>query len=334
VTDWLSPLLEIRPEGLYCGALDLYLDPPAAVPRALLSHAHTDHAAAGHGEVWATAETIALYRRRHPDWTGAAHAIVYETPVEASGVTLEAFPSGHILGAAQMRFAAGDRSLLYTGDFRRRPSRTATPIATPRARVLLIEATFGLPVFRFPSRAESEARLVASCRETLDAGETPVLLAYALGKAQEAAIVLASAGIPSVLHGAAWKLLPEYEAAGHAFPLSRAYESGPVAPGEALVVPPRCARTPIVQKLKKRRVIYLSGWALRAASRAELDADVLLPFSDHADFTELLEHVAEVAPERVVTHHGFAEPLARILTQRGVEAQTLEEPSDRHTEED
>jgi Cft2 family RNA processing exonuclease len=334
VTDWLGPFLEFRPEGLFCRALDLYLDPPAAVPRALLSHAHADHAAVGHGEVWATAETIALYRRRHPDWTAAAHAIGYDTPFEAGGVRLEAFSSGHILGAAQFRFASGDRSLLYTGDFRRRPSRTATPIATPRASVLLTEATFGLPVFRFPSRAEIETRLVAACRETLAAGETPVLLAYALGKAQEAAIVLGSAGIPSVLHGAAWKLLPDYEAAGHTFPLSRAYESGPVVPGEALIVPPRCARTPIVQKLKKRRVIYLSGWALRAASRAELDADVLLPFSDHADFTELLEHVSEVAPERVVTHHGFAEPFARILTQKGVEAQALEEPSERHSEED
>ncbi|HYB53027.1 MAG TPA: hypothetical protein VEG84_04095, partial [Thermoanaerobaculia bacterium] len=259
VTDWLRPFLEIRPEGLYSRPLDLYLDPPTAVVRALLSHAHADHAAAGHGEIWATAETIAFYRRRHPEWSGSARVLGFRTPLECEGVTLEAFPSGHILGAAQMRFAARDQSLLYTGDFRRRPSRSAPPIVTPRAQVLLTEATFGLPVFRFPPRAEIEKRLISACQEAFAADETPVLLAYALGKAQEAAIILASAGIASVLHGAAWKLLPEYEAAGQAFPLSRAYESGPVSPGEALIVPPRCARTPMVQKIKNRRVIYLSG---------------------------------------------------------------------------
>jgi Cft2 family RNA processing exonuclease len=334
VTNWLQPFLEIRPDGLYCRSLNLYLDPPSAVARALLSHAHADHAAAGHGEIWATAETIAFYRRRHPEWSGIARVLAFQTPLESESVTLEAFPSGHILGAAQMRFAAREQSLLYTGDFRRRPSRTASPIVTPHAQVLLTEATFGLPVFRFPARSEIEKRLIAACREASAADKTPVILAYALGKAQEAAIVLASAGIASVLHGAAWKLLPEYEASGHAFPLSRAHESGPVSPGEALIVPPRCARTPMVQKIKNRRVIYLSGWAVRAASRAELDADVLLPFSDHADFTELLEHVEAVAPERVVAHHGFARSFAEILAGRGIESLAMGEASERPSEED
>jgi putative mRNA 3-end processing factor len=203
VTDWLRPFLEVQREGLYCPALDAYIDPPLPAPRALLSHAHADHAVAGHGEVWATAETIAFYRRRHPEWSGAARAIAFETPIETGGMTLEAFSSGHILGAAQWRLSAGNDTLLYTGDFRRGPSRTASPISAPRARVLLTEATFGLPVFRFPPRAQVEEQIIASCREAFSEGETPVLLAYALGKAQEAAIILARAGITSVLHGAA-----------------------------------------------------------------------------------------------------------------------------------
>jgi Cft2 family RNA processing exonuclease len=207
--------------------------------------------------------------------------------------------------------------------------RTAVAVQTPRARVLLTESTFGLPVFHFPSREALEVRIVEVCREAIAQDEIPVLLAYALGKAQEVAMILGDAKIPTVLHGAAWKLIPEYEAAGFYFPLSRAYESGPPVLGEALLVPPRCARTPIVQKLKKRRVIYLSGWAVRAASRADFDADVLVPLSDHADFPELLAHVAQVAPDRVVTHHGFARDFARILQGRGIEAQALAEGGER-----
>jgi Cft2 family RNA processing exonuclease len=288
---------------------------------------------AGHGEIWATPETIRIYRRRNPEWTGPVQEIGFGDRRDHLGTLLEAFPSGHILGSAQWRFSNANSSLLYTGDFKRRLGRTAVAAQTPRSSVLLTESTFGLPVFHFPAREALEERIVEVCREAMEQGETPVLLAYALGKAQEIALILGDARIPTVLHGAAWKLLPEYEAAGFSFPLSRAYESGPPVAGEALLVPPRCARTPIVQKLKRRRVVYLSGWAVRAASRADFDADVLIPFSDHADFPELLAHIGRVAPERVVTHHGYARDFARILQGRGVEAQALSAGGERGAED-
>ncbi|MEP6472026.1 MAG: MBL fold metallo-hydrolase, partial [Acidobacteriota bacterium] len=279
--------------------------------------------APGHGELWATPETIAIYRRRNPDWTGRARELRYGERVERNGVTVELHPAGHVLGSAQVRFEGEGESLLFTGDFRRGSSRTAIAATAPPSRILATETTFGLPVFRFPERRAIEDRLVAVCRGAFAEERTPVLLAYGFGKAQEATLALTEAGIPTVLHGAAWKLLPEFEAAGHAFPLSRAYETGPARPGEALVVPPTCARTPVVRNVKRRRIVYLSGWAMREASRADFDADVLLPMSDHAGFPELLEHVADVAPERVVTLHGYARDFARILLGRGIPAEAL-----------
>ena len=331
--DPLAPFLDLRPEGLFSPAFDAYLDPGGAVDRAILSHAHSDHAVAGHGEIWATPETVALYRRRHPEWNGIARALAYGETAEVGPSRLTLFAAGHILGSAQIRFEEGGRSLLYTGDFKRRSRATARRVETPASDVLLTETTFGLPVFRFPRREEIEERLVAECRAALEEGKTPVLLAYALGKSQEAAAILTAAGIPTVLHGAAWKLLPEYAAAGFSFPLSRPYEEGPPGPGEALIVPPSCARTPVVGKIRRRRVIYLSGWALRAASRADFDADVRIPMSDHADFDELLAHVEKVAPETVVTMHGYAGDFARILSNRGVRAVPLAEAAERRSED-
>jgi Cft2 family RNA processing exonuclease len=324
---------EHRPEGLFAPAFDAWIDPPAPVARAIVSHAHADHAIAGHGEVWATPETIAIYRLRNPDWSGATRPLPYGDRLDGAGAVLSLIPSGHILGAAQVFIEGDDGSSLYTGDFRAGPSRTAAPAASRHADVLVTETTFGLPVFRFPPRGELEPRLVAACRGAFDDGATPVLLAYALGKSQEATLVLAEAGIPTVLHGAAWKLLPVYESAGFEFPLSRAYESGPARRGEALIVPPHCARTPIVRNVKKRRIVYLSGWAMREASRAEQDADVLLPYSDHADFDELTRHVEATAPRRVRTHHGYARDFARILSGRGIEAAALTEGGERTAED-
>ncbi len=332
--DPLAPLLEYRPEGLYSPDFDAYLDPVVAVPRAVLTHAHADHAAAGHGELWATEETLELYRLRHAEFAGSSRAIAYGEEVRGNGATLTLHAAGHVLGSAQVRIESDGHSLLFTGDFKRQPSRTTAPAEAPGSRVLVIETTFGLPVFRFPSRMQSEEKLIAVCRDAFDSGETPVLLAYALGKSQELALVLAEAGIPTVLHGAAWKLLPAFEQAGFALPMSRPYESGPAKAGEALVVPPLCARTPIVQKIKRRCVVYLSGWAIREASRADFDADVRLPFSDHADFPALLEHVAEVSPERVVAMHGYASEFARILRSRGLAAWAVTDEREHRAEED
>lgn len=331
--DPLLPFLQVRPEGLYAPAFDAYLDPKEPTPRAILSHAHSDHAVAGLGEIWATPETIAFYRRRHPEWNGVARELPRGETAESGATRLSLFPAGHVLGSAQVRFETGSQSLLYTGDFRRRPAATAAAIETPASDVLLMETTFGLPVFRFPPRERVAERLIASCRAALEKGETPVLLAYALGKSQEAAAILGAAGIPTVFHGAAWKLLPVYSAAGFSFPLGRAYADGPPGPGEALIVPPSCVRTPVIEKIRKRRVIYLSGWALRSASRADTDADVLLPMSDHADFHELLAHVDEVRPRNVLTMHGYARDFARILSNRGVEAVPLADIGERRSED-
>ena len=316
-------LLESRSEGLYVPAFEAWIDPAVPVARALLSHAHADHAVDGHGEILATPETGAFYRLRHPDWTGSLRELGFGEPLEARGVTLRCVPAGHVLGSAQLHFSSETDSVLYTGDFKRRRARTAVPAEAPSARTLLIETTFGLPVFRFPDTPELEARLVESCRETISDGETPVVLAYSLGKSQEAAAILTDAGIPTVLHGAAWKLLPVFAGAGSAFPMSRAYDTGPPRAGETLVTPPSTVRTPMVRAIKRRRVIYLSGWALREAARSEHDADVRIPMSDHADFDALRAHVREVAPEKVVTLHGYAHDFARILAAEGVDAAPL-----------
>ena len=327
-------LLEPRPEGLYAPAFQAWIDPAVPVTRALLSHAHADHAVAGHGEILATPETAALYRLRHPDWTGATREIACGEPIEAGGVTLRLVPAGHVLGSAQVHLASDGDSLLYTGDFKRRFSRTASPAEAPHARTLLIESTFGLPVFRFPLTAELERRLEEACREAIADGAVPVVLAYSLGKAQEAAAILTAAGIPTVMHGAAWKLLPVFQTAGVPFPISRAYETGPPARGEALVTPPSTVRTPMVRAIKKRRVLYLSGWAVREAARAEHDADVRIPMSDHADFDALREHVREVGAETIVTLHGFAHDFARILAADGLDARPLAGGDERPSREE
>ena len=132
MTEPLSPFLQIRPEGLYAPAFDAFLDPPQPAARAILSHAHSDHAVAGHAEIWATPETIALYRRRHPEWEGTARALAYGEPAEAGAARLTLFPAGHVLGSAQVRFEEAAALASLHGRFQEASLRDGARCGDPR----------------------------------------------------------------------------------------------------------------------------------------------------------------------------------------------------------
>jgi putative mRNA 3-end processing factor len=51
----MSDLVVARPEGLYCPAGSFYIDPWQPVERAVITHAHGDHARPGHGHYLASA---------------------------------------------------------------------------------------------------------------------------------------------------------------------------------------------------------------------------------------------------------------------------------------
>jgi putative mRNA 3-end processing factor len=295
------------------------------VPVAVLSHGHSDHARALSGVVHATPETVAIARARLGETDYVPHPYGESFEIKRTGhdpcrVTL--FSAGHVLGSALTFVESGEGSLLYSGDVKLRPSLTCPPAEVPKADTLIVEATFGLPVFRFPDAEALRASLVDEARRSLEAGETPVFLAYALGKGPEVAKLLGEAGIPVSLHGAVWKMVEIYREFGVAFPGCEPYEKGAVK-GKALVVPPSVRGHAMVTALKARRLVLVSGWALLDASYDRFDADRLVPLSDHADWDELLRIVELSGARRVFTTHGFASTLARVLAAKGVEATPL-----------
>jgi putative mRNA 3-end processing factor len=188
--------------------------------------------------------------------------------------------------------------------------------------VLVTESTFGLPIFRFLSRDEAAARIVGIARQAIDAGETPVFLAWSLGKAQEIATMLGQADVAVVLHGAAWRACGIYEAHGFLFPRAAPYQGRPTA-ASALIAPPEMRLNPMVTRIPKRRLAWVSGWARLQSQRTQMDCDELVPLSDHADFRALVEFCDALAPETVVVTHGFAEAFAHLLVGRGYRASAL-----------
>lgn len=273
-----------------------------------MTHAHSDHIARHSGGV-ATPATVALVACR----LGRCRLepLEFGERVERAGHQIWLEPAGHVLGAAQVVVEdPGGTRLVYTGDFSVR-ARATVPAATPvRADVLIMECTFGEPRYVFPSDDELRDRLRAFVARALTEGDSPVVLGYALGKAQEAVRLLHELGYPVRVHPGVAPLAAVYRQFGIDLGDYQVY-AGHLEPGEVLVAPPS-ARSNLPPRAK---TLYLSGWAMDRSAKYRLGVDDAIPLSDHADFAELVAFVGQVQPRRVYTTHGpaaFADHLCRL----------------------
>lgn len=301
--------------GLVLTKARLAIDFRRRQPRAFVSHAHSDHIAR-HEYALCTPQTAALYQHR----LGPRPTLPmpYRRPIDWGGLRLTTYPAGHCLGSAMLLAEDGERSLLYTGDFKLGESATAEPAKLPHADILIIESTYGQPEYRLPPRRQVIDQLLALVRGALADGAVPVVEAYALGKGQEVTKLLTDAGIPVLQHRSVFGVSRVYEACGVG--LGR-YEpfTGKAEPGCAVVVPPRAGTG---EQLGRQVRIAVTGWAVDPRAKHRLGVNHALPLSDHADYDELFEAVARVSPRVVYCTHG---PLSFVerLREAGHDARPL-----------
>ncbi len=306
--------------GLKLTKADLAIDFRRRQPRAFISHAHADHLAR-HEYALCTPATSALYQLR----LGKRRTLElpYRSPIEWGGLRLSTYPAGHCLGSAMLLAEDGERSLLYTGDFKLGESATAERAELPQAEILVLETTYGDPAYRLPPRQQVVERLCELVASILAAGATPVVEAYALGKAQEVTRLLAREGFAVVQHRAVFAISRVYESFGVELGC-RGVCTGSVEPGQVVVVPPRGRAGKVPREVR----IAVTGWAVDPATKYRLGVDHALPLSDHADYDELFEAVGRVAPRRIYCTHGPESFVAR-LQDAGFDAHPLGRPSQR-----
>src|SRR5947209_8657177 len=185
-----------------------------------------------------------------------------------------------------------------------------------------METTFGLSRYRFPPTQQVVDQIVSFCRETIEAGEVPVLLGYSLGKAQEILCSLDGVGLTPMLHGSVYQMTRIYEQLGQSFCKYVRYNPNDVA-GKVLICPPSANRSHMLERIPRKRVAMISGWAVDPNAVYRYQVDAAFALSDHADYTDLIRYVELVRPRRVLTLHGFAAEFARDLRDRGIEAWAL-----------
>jgi Cft2 family RNA processing exonuclease len=251
----------------------------------------------------------------------------YREPIEFAGLQLTALPAGHCLGSAMLLANDGQRSLLYTGDFKLDASATAEAAELPNADILVMECTFGRPHYRLPPRDEVVARLLEIVLTALADGMTPVVHAYPLGKSQEVTKLLTSSGVPVLQHRVVYEVSRIYEECGVDLGDFGLYEGQPLD-GHAIVTLPRSAREFRLPRLGKTVSIAVTGWAKDVSTKYRLGVDHALPLSDHADYDQLVETVRRVEPSEIFCTHGPPE-FADHLRDLGFNAYPLHPPAQR-----
>jgi putative mRNA 3-end processing factor len=316
--------IELSQGQLKVAGSALFLDAHRRSECAFVSHAHGDHIAR-HERTIATRATVALMRHRlGPKVKGEALPVEYRQPFGLADLTLELFPAGHVLGSAQLRVTRNGVALGYSGDLCLEPTLTAEAAEVMACDVLVLESTFGLPRYVFPPKEEVLAAVRGFVDGALAEGATPLLLGYALGKAQEILKYLSGLGYPCRVHPVVHAVNRVYESLGVALPgVSVLGPEGPAA-GEVVVAPPHLARSGALASVRNRRTAVLTGWAVDGR-RGFRGADAAFPLSDHADFPSLLRYAKATGARRVLTVHGYARELASALRREGIRAEPLVE---------
>ena len=320
---WLKP----TPQGLWCEPGGFFIDPTRAVDRAVITHAHSDHARPGHRAVLASADTLALMLARLGEGRAGEtqQALSWGEEVRIGDVRVWLQPAGHVLGSAQVAMEYQGARAVVSGDYKRTADPTCAGFVPVPCDVFVTEATFALPVFRHPPPGQEIGRLLASV--ALFPDRTHVVGCYALGKCQRLIALLREAGWdrPIWLHGALASLCQVYEARGVALgdlrPVTVAAKGDLV--GAIVLAPPGAVADRWARRLADPVVAMASGW-MRVRQRAKSrGVELPLVISDHADWDELNATLDEVGAPEVWVTHGREEALIHAAGSRGIKGLAL-----------
>jgi putative mRNA 3-end processing factor len=320
-------ILVRSPSGVCCNSGGFHIDPTRPVERAVISHAHSDHARAGHGAVLATQETLDLMRLRYGEaFAGSTQALAYGESVSLAGAKITLRPAGHILGSAQVAVEVDGLRVVASGDYKNAADPTCAPFELVRCDLFITEATFALPVFRHGDANTEIQKLLHSL--ALFPERAHLVGAYSLGKAQRLIALLRQAGYdaPIYLHGAMEKITDYYISRGIALGelrLARGATKANLA-GTITLCPPAALNDLWTRRFPDPLAAFASGWMrLRARARQQ---GVALPLviSDHADWDGLTSTVGATGAGEIWVTHGQEDALVHWCATRGLKARPLD----------
>ena len=313
-------------EGLYCPAAQAWIDPYRPVARALITHAHADHARPGCDEYWATTSSAGILRQRLGQSINL-RTLNYRQQQQIGNAVVSFHSAGHVLGSAQIRIEVNGEVWVITGDYKRCPDPSCEPFDPVTCDVLITEATFALPIYRW----SDGATLAHSIKEWWhgDRSRPSLLFCYAFGKAQRVMAELAAIGVDDevLLHGAVETVTRHYRDLSVPMVPSRPVSEIPrkdSLAGRLVLAPPSAHRSSWMRRFPAPQTAFASGWMAVRGARRRKGYERGFVLSDHADWQGLIRTVKESGAQRVYVTHGQNDVLARYLNEvEGIQAAPL-----------
>lgn len=319
-------LITSTEKGLYCAQGDFYIDPWKPVPRALITHAHADHAVYGHQHYISTQDSVPILKYRLGQHIQIA-GFPYRETFTINGVTISFHPAGHIFGSAQVKLVFRGEIWVFSGDYKTEDDTVCTPLEVVPCHTFISECTFGLPSFRWQPQQVIFDEINAWWRENKLAGKTSILCVYALGKAQRIARYLDTDTGDIYTHGAIQNTHDVLLACGMNLPKTQKpvnRQHPDTFRGSMVLAVPSALGSSWMKKFPDPDAAVVSGWMAMRGARRRRGVEKGFVLSDHADWKGLTDTIKQTGAERIYVTHGYTHLFARWLTEQGYQAGVMD----------
>lgn len=322
----MQQLIDFTSSGIYCPLADIYIDPWKPVNKAIITHAHADHARIGNMMYLAHKDTVPLLKHRLGMYI-EVQGIEYNETVNINGVNISLHPAGHIIGSSQVRIEYKGEVWVVSGDYKLDNDGLSKPFESIKCDVFVTESTFGLPIFKWRSQQEVFNEINNWWASNTAEGKTSVLIGYSLGKAQRLLCNL-DTGIGEIYaHSVIENINQVIRANGTYIPkvkmMDHLMEKKKL--NKALILaPPSYLNSPFIDKLERSSIAVASGWMDLRGSRRRRSVDRGFILSDHADWSQLKTAVKESGAKMIYVTHGYSSSFSRWLNENGIESKEVE----------
>lgn len=313
---------------MYCPEGDFYIDPVKSVPRALITHAHSDHARKG-CETYLCADSSRRLLGLRMSARAKIESVPYGQTLKIGTVKVSFHPAGHVLGSSQIRLEREGEVWVVSGDYKREPDPTCEAFEPVPCDVFITEATFGHPAYVWDQTPAAFQKISAWWQDNRERKRNSVLFCYSLGKAQRVLAELRQYGVErALLFGETISLTEAYREEKVAMiptlPIEEAVAKGKPR-GELILASSALLKSPLADSLGNYSSGFASGWMKTGAFGVRRNYDEGFVISDHADWPALIRTAHETGAERVLVHWGGGKTLVRKLRQDGLSAAILGE---------
>ena len=317
----VMPLIEFTSKGLFCRAGDFFIDPWAPVNKAIITHAHSDHARPGSYAYLYHPFSQPLMRLRLGEHT--AQTLEWNEPLLINDVKISLHPAGHVIGSSQVRIEHAGEVWVVTGDYKTEDDGLSGKLETLPCHTFITESTFGLPIYHWKPQQEIYKQLQDWVIENNKAGKTSVLFAYSIGKAQRVLDCVAQTGLPIFLHGAVYNVHAALVESGWKLPAAERVMPEMAKEkfkGSVIIAPGSAQGSTWMKRFNPYATAICSGWMQVRGHTRRSNADAGFVLSDHADWKGLLQTVKDTGATKVFVTHGFQAAFSRYLNEKGIEA--------------